>query len=351
MCPPLFRMNKNAGCGKRRKQAAPRRPNFLPTEKMPKKYFTSLVDTSVPKSETAKFVKKFTHRRTEILRNAIADAIGGNPKFLRCARAMPPDPFTPDLTLEIRETEIPTSCGKLSAFVHAPKNCRKCAVYFHGGGWTLGRAQSKFCNDFAAGANCAVVSVDYPLAPECRFPEQPRACFEAFEYVRENAKKLGLPNGKFALAGDSSGGNIALAVSIKLAEKSQKQADGLVLYYPVASVFEPQNSESWRKYGRRFALDAELMESFTLAYLPKPEQRLSQYASPLLYDRLSELPPTLLVSSGCDILRDQSRRLAKKLSKARHVEIANAAHMYISECHGRAYATALRETFGFVARL
>ena len=105
-----------------------------------------------------------------------------------------------------------------------------CLVYFHGGGWTLGRAQSKFCNDFAAGANCAVVSVDYPLAPERRFPEQPRACFEAFEYVRENAKKLGISNGKFALAGDSSGGNLALAVSIKLAEKSQKQADGLILY-------------------------------------------------------------------------------------------------------------------------
>lgn len=318
---------------------------------MQKKYFTPLIDTSVPKSETAKFVKKFTQRRTEILRNAIADAIGGKPKFLRCARAMPAEPFTPDLNIEIRKTEIPTSCGKLSAFVYAPKNCRKCAVYFHGGGWTLGRAQSKFCNDFAAGANCAVVSVDYPLAPECRFPEQPRACFEAFEYVRENAKKLGISSGKFALAGDSSGGNLALAVSIKLIEKSQKQADGLILYYPVASVFEPQNCESWRKYGSGFALDAELMESFTLAYLPKPEQRLSQYASPLLYDRTAELPPTLLVSSGCDILRDQCRELAKKLSKARHVEIANAAHMYISECHGRAYAAALRETFGFVARM
>ena len=124
---------------------------------MQKKYFTPLIDTSVPKSETAKFVKKFTQRRTEILRNAIADAIGGKPKFLRCARAMPAEPFTPDLNIEIRKTEIPTSCGKLSAFVYAPKNCRKCAVYFHGGGWTLGRAQSKFCNDFAAGANFAVV--------------------------------------------------------------------------------------------------------------------------------------------------------------------------------------------------
>ena len=318
---------------------------------MPKKYFTQITDTSVPKSETAKFVKKFTQRRTEILRNAIADAIGGKPKFLRRARAVPTEPFTPDLGLEIRKTKIHTSCGELSAFVYAPKNCRKCAVYFHGGGWTLGRAQSKFCNDFAAGANCAVVSVEYPLAPECRFPEQHRACFEAFEYLRNNAKELELPNGKFALAGDSSGGNLALAVSIKLIEKSQKQADGLILYYPVASVFEPQNCASWQKCGSGFALDADLMESFTLAYLAKPEQRLSQYASPLLYDRLSELPPTLLVSSGCDILRDQCRELAKRLSKVRHVEIANAAHMYISECYGKAYAAALRETFGFVSRM
>lgn len=204
-------------------------------------------------------------------------------------------------------------------------------IYLHGGGWTFGSLNScgRYCNAMAARGGIRILAVDYRLAPEHPFPTGVNDCINAVEYCLSHADELNIIPSQISIGGDSSGGNLALAVS--LSEQCKRKIYSLVLFYPVTKAFN-DGSDSWQEYGTGYGLDAELMDAFNQAYSIKADPKVEQISIGICTeDKLTNLPPTLLIAAGRDILRDQGEELTKK-SKGRinRVEFKEAAHLFIT---------------------
>lgn len=205
-------------------------------------------------------------------------------------------------------------------------------IYLHGGGWTFGSINScsRFCGALAASGAARVVAVDYRLAPENPFPAGLEDCKAAVRYVTAHAAELGADTSSVAIGGDSSGGNLAVATALS-AECRGKVAK-LVLFYPVTLAMA-DGSVSWRKYGRGYGLDSDIMEAFDSAYVGAADARDTRISVGLLPpDSLRALlPQTLLVAAGRDILRDQGKDFAARAGrKARREELTGAVHLFIT---------------------
>jgi acetyl esterase len=190
--------------------------------------------------------------------------------------------------------------------------------YLHGGGWVLGDLQThtKMVCELAVQSKRAVVFIEYPRAPEQTFPQPVEACVTAIAEVLSAADLLGLSAMRFALAGDSSGGNLALAVVIASQQRGLALPTRLILLYPVTDY--ATDSPSYRKFTDDPNLGGEAMSWFWGHYLPDSTQRSDVLASPLRADRsiFAGFPPTLLITCECDILRDQGESLASSLIQA-----------------------------------
>ena len=206
-------------------------------------------------------------------------------------------------------------------------------IYLHGGGWTFGSLNScgRFCNAMASTGKMKVLAVDYRLAPENPFPCGLKDCQEAIMYAHSNADKLGIAADRITVGGDSSGGNLAIASA--LSGECRGLIKSLVVFYPVTKAFA-DDSESWKKYGIGFALDAELMKVFNRAYTG------GSYAigNPLIDvglnspKKLNTLPKTLLIAAERDILRDQGAEFAAKAGSdvVTRIEFLGAVHLFIT---------------------
>ena len=223
-------------------------------------------------------------------------------------------------------------------------------VYFHGGGWTFGSLNScaRFCDAVAAMGGVKVLAVDYRLAPEHPFPCGLHDCCDAVAYARDNAALLGIDASRISAGGDSSGGNLALAVA--LSDECRGALESLVLFYPVTKAFA-DGSESWRKYGSGYGLDADLMEAFNRAYLGGTDSENHAVSVGLCSgEQLRRLPRTLLVAAGRDILRDQGCELAEKSGgRIERVEFPDAVHLFITvPGQDEAFRKAVDLTYEFI---
>ena len=225
-------------------------------------------------------------------------------------------------------------------------------VYFHGGGWTFGSLNScaRFCDAVAAMGGVKVLAVDYRLAPEHPFPCGLHDCCDAVAYARDNAALLGIDASRISAGGDSSGGNLALAVA--LSDECRGALESLVLFYPVTKAFA-DGSESWRKYGSGYGLDADLMEAFNRAYLGGTDSENHAVSVGLCSgEQLRRLPRTLLVAAGRDILRDQGCELAEKSGgRIERVEFPDAVHLFITvPGQDEAFRKAVDLTYEFITQ-
>lgn len=225
-------------------------------------------------------------------------------------------------------------------------------VYFHGGGWTFGSLNScaRFCDAVAAMGGVKVLAVDYRLAPEHPFPCGLHDCCDAVAYARDNASLLGIDASRISAGGDSSGGNLALAVA--LSDECRGALESLVLFYPVTKAFA-DGSESWRKYGSGYGLDADLMEAFNRAYLGGTDSENHAVSVGLCSgEQLRRLPRTLLVAAGRDILRDQGCELAEKSGgRIERVEFPDAVHLFITvPGQDEAFRKAVDLTYEFITQ-
>ncbi len=190
------------------------------------------------------------------------------------------------------------------------------AVMFHGGGWVIGdldTADSQ-SRELCAGAGCIVVSVDYRLAPEHRFPAAVEDSFAATRWASENGTALGGDPARIAVVGDSAGGNLAAVVALMARDAGGPAISAQVLAYPVTdgSRFD---TASYRDCAEGYLLTAEAMHWFWDHYAD-PEVRADPRASPLLADDLSGLPPALVMTAEYDPLRDEGEAYAKALEAA-----------------------------------
>lgn len=195
--------------------------------------------------------------------------------------------------------------------LYAVEEPQRIVIYYHGGGWTIGdlNTHDPVCRQLAAASGATVISVDYRLGPEHRFPAAVDDAWSALSWVDAHRGDFGA-DPTVVVAGDSAGGNLA-AVSALWARDGGIELGGQVLIYP--SVDIDDDSLSMSENGEGFLLTAESMRWFSEQYQP---DSADWRASPLRASTLAGVAPALVITAGFDPLRDQGRAYANALSDA-----------------------------------
>ena len=221
--------------------------------------------------------------------------------------------------LELQAPGADTRSGPIALRLYRPADLASPAptlVYFHGGGWVIGDLDTHdvLCRELADEARCVVVAVDYRMGPEHRFPAAPDDCLAATRWLQAQAGALGLDANRFAVGGDSAGGNLAAVVSI--AWRDAGEAVPLkfqLLIYPATDM--RAGAPSHTSNGQGYVLTSDTIAYFQGHYLDRGQ--LDDWrASPLLAASLAGLPPALVLTAGFDPLRDEGRQYADALSAA-----------------------------------
>jgi acetyl esterase len=242
------------------------------------------------------------------------------PARARAQVAPVPGPHRPVGRIEDRE--IPGPAGPLSLRIYWPSAAegngrpRPVIVFLHGGGWVLCNLDSHdaACRGLTNATDCVVVSVDYRLAPEHKFPAALQDSFAATQWVSEHAAELGADPSRLVVAGDSAGGNLAASVCLMAKDLGSFRPAYQVLIYPVADhAFE---TASYRDFAEGYMLTRSAMMWFWDQYLARPEDGSHPYASPLRSPDLSGLPPALVLTAEYDPLRDEGEAYAARLKEA-----------------------------------
>lgn len=190
-------------------------------------------------------------------------------------------------------------------------------VFFHGSGFVVCSLDTHdgMCRNLCAGSGCVVVSVDYRLAPEHKFPAAPDDCLAATRWAAANASALGADPGRIIVAGDSAGGNLAAVTALRIRDEGGPRLLGQLLIYPVTDYFEP-GTPSMTENAEGYGLTRAGMIWFWNHYLPSPADGANPLASPLRAKDLSRLPPALVITAEYDPLRDEGEYYADRLRQA-----------------------------------
>jgi len=187
-------------------------------------------------------------------------------------------------------------------------------VFFHGSGFVLCSLDThdSMCRNLCAGAGCVVVSVDYRLAPEHKFPAGIDLCLHATRWAAVHAVELGADPARIAVAGDSAGGNMAAVTAIRVRDEGGPALSGQLLLYPVTDYHTP-GTPSYEENAEGYGLTRDTMKWFWGHYLCNPSESMHPHASPLRAPDLSGLPPGLIITAEYDPLRDEGELYAHKL--------------------------------------
>ena len=226
-------------------------------------------------------------------------------------------PRRPTSIAGTREIMVPGPASELPARVYTPLGVGPfpLVVYFHGGGfvaYTLD-THDQVCRELCTGTGAVVVSVEYRLAPEFRFPHPTDDAYAAVKWLGEHAAELGADAGRMAVAGDSAGASLSLAAALQVQDGGGPELAALLLIYPVADMSGQTEYPSRSENGQGYFLTSEAMQLFGAMYLNTPEDALHQHVSPLHSAPLAGLPPTLVLTAEYDPLRDEGHALAEKL--------------------------------------
>ena len=225
----------------------------------------------------------------------------------------------PRTMAEVRDMAAPGPLGDIPLRLYRPAGVASPAptlVYLHGGGWVIGDLDTHdvLCRQLADEAGCVVVSVDYRMGPEHRFPAAPDECLAATRWLQAQAGALGLDASRFAVGGDSAGGNLAAVVSLAWRDAGEPVPLRFqLLIYPATDM--RAGAPSHTSNGQGYVLTSDTIAYFQGHYLGR-DQLDDWRASPLLHPDLAGLPPALVLTAGFDPLRDEGRQYADALSAA-----------------------------------
>lgn len=189
-------------------------------------------------------------------------------------------------------------------------------VFYHGGGWTVGDldAYDVFCRELGNQAQCAVLSVDYRLAPEHPFPAAPEDAVDALVWIATHAGELGADGSRIAVGGDSAGGNLAIVAALAARDRGAPPLRHQLLFYPATD--QSNLRPSHLRYARRYGLDHESILYFQEKYLRTPADYTDWRASPLLAPTLEGLPPALVITAEYDPLLDDCAAYVERLQRS-----------------------------------
>jgi len=220
----------------------------------------------------------------------------------------------------VENRTIPGPAGEIPVRIYTPPadsgGSLPLLVYFHGGGFVICDLDSHdaTCRELCNGAECIVVSVDYRLAPEAKFPAAPEDCYAATRWVAENAVALGGNPERVAVAGDSAGGNLAAVVALLARERGGPSLVHQLLIYPVTN--HAFDTVSYGENAEGYLLSKKMMQWFWGHYLVREADGESPLASPLRADDLSGLPAATVLTAEYDPLRDEGEAYAQRLVEA-----------------------------------
>ena len=249
--------------------------------------------------------------------------------------------------------------GEIAVRIYIPagKGPFPVIVFFHGGGWVLFHLDTydPICTHLCTASACIVVSVDYRLAPENKFPAATDDCLAATRWIAVHCTEWNGDPDRIFLAGDSAGGNLATVTAIRIRDECGPTLKGQVMIYPVTDYFEPEKL-SYVEFADGFGLTKNDMFWFWDKYLENKADALSPNASPLRVPSLSGLPPALVIVSGYDPLRDEGIAYANRLKEAGNPVTLSVYHDMI---HGfisylgilKQGDTAIKEIAGWIEKI
>lgn len=190
-------------------------------------------------------------------------------------------------------------------------------LFLHGGGYIACSIDSheRLCSRLARLAGCAIVSVDYRLAPEHVFPAAVEDAAAALRWLAREAAGLRLDPDRIAIGGDSAGGTLATVTAIRARDAGAVRIVHQLLIYPGTDL--AGETESKRAFANGYFLDADFAELCIATYLPDASQRPHPWASPLRTPSLADLPPATILTAECDPLRDEGKAYADRLREAK----------------------------------
>ena len=204
-------------------------------------------------------------------------------------------------------------------------------VYYHGGGWVLGSIDEydTVARKLAERTSCAVVLVEYRLAPEHRYPAAVDDSYAALEWVGQNVKYIAGREVPLIVAGDSAGGNLAAVMAVRARARNGPLIVLQVLIYPVTD--SDLDLPSYADPENQLLLTRDGMIWFWDHYIPDSSRRSEPDASPLHTDNLSGLPPTVILTAEHDVLRDEGEAYAARLQEA---DVKVNLKRYSGQMHG-----------------
>ncbi len=226
----------------------------------------------------------------------------------------------PDPVAETRDITIDGPGGPLTMRIYTPgrdgDGPLPVLVFFHGGGFIVGTLDGydTVCQRLATRGRCMVISVDYRLAPEHKFPAALEDCLAATYWTAENAADLGGDATRLAIGGDSAGGNLAAVVAHVATRKNGPKLVYQVLFFPMTDC--SRTYPSHESFSEGYFLSQDMIQWFFDAYARGPADAAHPLLSPLLFEDFEGLPPALVITAGYDPLHDEGERYAARLRDA-----------------------------------
>jgi acetyl esterase len=225
---------------------------------------------------------------------------------------------TPPPVAKVENRMIPGPAGELPIRIYTPDGTGPfpLLVFFHGGGFVVCDLDSHdaLARSLCNGAGAVVVSVDYRLAPEAKFPAAPEDCYAATRWAVDNAASIGADGARVAVAGDSAGGNLAAVVAQLASQRGAPALAHQLLIYPVTA--RDFTTASYEENAEGYFLTRDMMQWFWHHYLEREEDGQDPMAAPLVARDLSGLPPATVVTAEYDPLRDEGEAYARRLDEA-----------------------------------
>jgi acetyl esterase len=233
----------------------------------------------------------------------------------------------------VLDRTVPGPAGEIPVRVYTPagEGPLPVVVYFHGGGWVIGDLEvvDQPCRRLASAAGAIVVSVDYRLAPEHRYPAAFEDSYAATVWVGAHAAEIGGDPARLAVAGDSAGGNLAAAVALAARDRGGPELAAQLLIYPVTDF--NFGTASYHDNREGYLLTKGSMQWFWAHYLGAQDLDKDPYACPLRADSLVGLPAAYVATSEYDPLRDEGEAYARRLEEA---GVAVTAKRFDGMLHG-----------------
>jgi len=240
----------------------------------------------------------------------------------------------PETAVHVKNITIPGPGGDIPLRIYTPAGSGPfpIIVYFHGGGWVLGNLDTcnTTCHFFSHKVGCIVISVDYRLAPKHKFPAAVEDAYTATKWAAGHAAEINGDASRIAVAGESAGGNLVAALCLMIQDRGGPSLVFQLLACPSTNLatFE---TDSYRDFAKGYGLTKFHATWFRKQYLADDKDRKNPYASPLLAENISNVPPALVLTGEFDILRDDGELYVEKLKEAgvsaRFIRYADKGHM------------------------